>query len=92
MEVSKKDYYFLLGFNLSEKYQLDLDKSIIKDEIAGNVSLAYTWTEYDPHMLYSYLRKTEDVPGEFYDDFIRGVELSQERTLFHAYLELEGVK
>jgi hypothetical protein len=92
-EVSKKDYWFLKGFKDSEKFQEENGgKENFKGDLEFSNNIINTWSEYCPVMLSSYLKKNETPPKEFYDDYINGVELSQEKTLLHSYLELRGAK
>jgi DNA-binding MarR family transcriptional regulator len=88
----QKEYWFFKGFKASEKYQEENGaKQLLKDDIT-NSGLEVAWTEYCPMMLANYLDETDSVPKEYYDDYIDGIELSQDKNIFHAYLELKGVK
>jgi DNA-binding MarR family transcriptional regulator len=88
----EKEYWFLKGFKSSEKYQKENDaKKLLKDDIESS-SLENAWSEYCPMMLANYLPETDSVPKEYYNDYIDGVELSQDKNIFHAYLELKNAK
>jgi hypothetical protein len=91
-EISDKKYWFLKGYEASERYNDEENPSNDFKWDLENEKLEVAWTTYCPMMLADYLQETVGVPKEYMKDYIDGVELSQDKRIFYAYLNLKGVK
>lgn len=90
--ISKEDYYFMLGFTDAERTYLQDDykdsMNVFLGEEYGCVEAVYS--QLDPYMFASYIERTKNIPSEYYDNYIQGVNTSMNNQLFKSYLHSKG--